>query len=206
MRSLFALLAIALSSVGASACGGTRGSLGVASRASSSVAVTASGPTQTRPGLPTDGDGDNDSPSNSRYDGDDSAVLYFGHAVSAAEARAITGLVEHYYAAAAVNDGATACSMIYSIIAESVVEDYGQSSGPSAVSGKTCATVVSKLFNQHHRELVSKAAALKVTRVRVEGDRGVVLLRFGATSERRILVHYERGTWKMDDLLDIGVP
>jgi hypothetical protein len=211
MRLLFALLAIALFGVGAVACGsaskGTRSTPRVASDPAANGATTkvASSATlsQSQSPLPTDNDYDNDNPSNSHYDQDDNAVLYFGHATSAAEARAIMALVKRYYAAAVASDGATACSLIYSIVAESVPEGYGQL---PALRGKTCAVVVSKLFKKHHRELVAEVAGLEVTHVRVEGDRGLALLRFRTMPERRVLVHREHGVWKMGVLLDIGVP
>jgi hypothetical protein len=65
---------------------------------------------------------------------------------------------------------------------------------------------MSKLFRQHRRELADKSATLEVTSVRVQGSHGVALLRFGTTTERRVLVQREGGTWKMGVLLDIGVP
>jgi hypothetical protein len=199
MRSLLTLPSIALLGLGLSACGNAGKRTGSASVSSSSAAATT--PAQSH--LPTDSDNDNDNPGNSRYDSDDSPVLYFGHAASAMDGRAIAGLVKRYYAAGAAGDGATACSLIYSLLAESVAEEYAQS---PALRGKTCVKVMSKLFKQRHRELAGDIAGLKLTRVRVGGDRGLALLRFGSTRERRVLVRRERGAWKMDVLLDVGVP
>jgi hypothetical protein len=204
MRSLLTLPSIALLGLGVGACGNTGRGTGSAPGSSSNVATrTAVAAKQTQSRLPTDSDNDNDNPGKSRYDGDDGPVLHFGHAASAAEERAVAALVKRYYAAGAAGDGATACSLIDSLLAESVVEEYAQS---PALRGKTCAEVLSKLFRRRHRELAGDIATLKPTVVRVSGDRGLALVRFGATRERRLLLRRERGAWKMDVLLDVGVP
>lgn len=193
----------------ATACGGAGKGAGSSSQHFTTAAAAGGAATTTSSGaapeahLPLDADNDNDNLGKSHYDSDDGPVLYFGHAANAAEGRTITVLVKHYYAAAAANDGATACSLIYSIIAESVADEYGQS---PALSGKTCAVVMSKLFKQRHRELATEAAGLEVTRMRVSGDRGLVLLRLGTALERRVPVRREHGAWRLAVLFDVGVP
>jgi hypothetical protein len=204
MRSLLALPSIALLGLGVGACGDAGKRTGSASGSSSSaVAAATVATTRVQPRLPTDSDEDNDNPGGSRYDADDSPVLRFGRAASAAQGRAIASLVRRYYAAGAAGDGASACSLLYPLLAESVVEEYSQSPG---LRGKTCAEVLSKLFKRRHQELAGDVAALKPTVVRVGGDHGLALVRFGGTRERRVLLRRERGAWKMDVLLDIGVP
>lgn len=206
MRSLLTLPSIALLGLGAGACGNAGKRTDSTSGFSSSAAagtVAATAPAQSQPHLPIDSDNDNDNSGNSRYDGDDKPVLYFGHAPSAADGRAIAALVRRYYAAGAAGNGATACGLIHPLLAESIVEEYAHS--PS-LRGKTCAAVMSKLFRQLHRELTSDVAGLELVRTRVSGDRGLALVRFGARRERRVLVRRERGAWKMDVLLDVGVP
>jgi hypothetical protein len=202
MRSLLTLPSIALLGLGVGACGdagkGTDSASGSPSSAAATVATT-----RAEPRLPTDSDEDNDNPGGSRYDADDSPVLRFGQAANHAEERAIASLVRRYYAAGAAGDGASACSLLYPLLAESVAEEYAQSLG---LRGKTCAQVLSKLFKRRHRELAGDVAALALTVVRVGGDRGLALVRFGATRERRVLLRRERGAWKMDVLLDVGVP
>jgi hypothetical protein len=206
---LVALSSIALLGLGVSACGGAGKRTSSASQSPSSASVTggavrtASPATPTQSHLPTYSDSDNDNPGNSRYDSDDSPVLYFGHAASTADGRAIRALVKRYYATGAASDGATACSLLYPIIAESVAEEYGQL---PLLRGRNCAEVMSKLFKQRHGELASDVAGLEVTRVRVSGNRGLAMLRFGAKPESRVLVKQESGVWKMDVLLDIGMP
>jgi hypothetical protein len=202
MRSLLTLPSIALLGLGVGACGEAGKRTGSASRSSSSAAAAAAATTLAQSRLPTDRDEDNDNPGSSRYDADDSPVLRFGYAASLAEVRAIASLVRRYYGDGAAGDGASACSLLYSLLRESVVEEYAQSPG---LRGKTCAEVLSKLFKRRHRELAGDVAALKLTIVRVGGDSGLALVRFGATRERRVLVRRERGAWKMGVLLDVGV-
>jgi hypothetical protein len=189
MRSLLTLPSIALLGLGVGACGEAGKRTGSASRSSSSAAAAAAATTLAQSRLPTDRD-------------EDSPVLRFGYAASLAEVRAIASLVRRYYGDGAAGDGASACSLLYSLLRESVVEEYAQSPG---LRGKTCAEVLSKLFKRRHRDLAGDVAALKLTIVRVGGDRGLALVRFGATRERRVLVRRERGAWKMGVLLDVGV-
>jgi hypothetical protein len=203
MRSLLTLPSIVLLGMGLGACGNAGKRTGRGSGLSFSAAAATIATTRVQLRLPTDSDEDNDNPGSGRYDADDSPVLRFGHAASAVEMRAISSLVRRYYAAGAAGDGASACSLLYSLLADSVVEEYAGSPG---LRSKTCAEVLSKLFKQRHRELAGDVAALKTTVVRVGGDRGLSLVRFGATRERRVLLRRERGAWKMDVLLDVGVP
>jgi hypothetical protein len=215
MKSLFTPLAIALlglSSLGGAACGGADKDVGSASRAASSTApasvpaVTASSVTSIQRSMTRDRDNDYDNKSKSRYDRDDNVVLHYGHVASAADKRVIAALVERYYAAAAAGDGAKACPLIFSLLAESVPEDYGQPPGPPSLRGKTCAVVMSKLFKQRHQELAVDAATFEVTGVRVDGKRGLALLSFGSVRDRNIPVHREFGVWKIGDLVDSGSP
>jgi hypothetical protein len=213
MKLLLTLPAVVLLGVGATACGGVGKGPVSASQSSSNAAVagsavvrTASSATPVQPSPKKDSDGDGDNLTNSFYDTDDKAILAYGHAASAAEVQAVTAVVKRYYAAASAGDGATACSLIYSILAESIAEDYGRPPGPPALRGKTCAVVMSKLFKQRHQQLTADVFTLKVTGVRVDGKRGSALLSFRRMPDRHILVHRERGAWKIYTLLDAGLP
>lgn len=184
------LLAAGLLSLGVAACGGANKSTGPASSAASSSAAANSPKRKAT----VNGTLNRDS------------LLYFGRPASPAEMRAVTALLERYYAVAAAGDGAAACSMIYSIIAETIPEDYGQPPGPPALRGKTCAVVMTKILEQHRRELVAKAPGLRVIGLRVGGTRGLALLRFGRAPERYILVRREYGAWKIGVLFDSALP
>lgn len=181
MKSLLALLAITLLGLGATACGG-------ASERTGSTLKTASSATAT--GL--------------TFDSDDGPVRFYGHEAGAANRQAITTLVTRYYAVAVKEDGAKACPLIHSLIAETIPEDYGEL---PASRGKTCAVVMSKLFKQRHQQLITDSATLEVISVRVEGGTTLVLLRFAKAPEPNYIpVHREGHTWKIWELFAGHMP
>lgn len=150
-----------------------------------------------------DQDGDSDNNSKSYYDSDDKGLLEYGHAASAAEKQAITGLIKRYYVAAAAEEGAKACSMLYSTYAEAVPEDYGTSPpGPSWARGSTCAAVLTHVFNHEHTEIAAKLPKLKIARIRVEEHRGLVVLSFHKIPASEIRVLREGHTWRVEALVD----
>jgi hypothetical protein len=130
------------------------------------------------------------------------SVLDFGHAADPVDKQAVTTLVKHYYHAAAAEDGATACSLILSNLANSVPEDYGQAPGPSYMRGKTCPAVMSRLFMHFHQRMASDFASLEVTRVRLKTRGGYAVLRFNEMPIREINVVRQGSTWKLSSLLD----
>lgn len=187
---------VALSTIGATACG-------TSSNGSSSAKSVSS--TASTGGLPVlDGDKDNDSPGSSRYDSDNDEVLTFGPAADPVDRAAIGALIKSYYAAAAAGDGRRACSLTYWLFAESIVEEHHRGKGPRSLRGNTCAQISSKLFAQRHRELTEDVAALEVAAVQVKRKQGFVLVRFGKKRERIVLVHRDNGVWEMNVLLDNG--
>ena len=209
MKQLLALLAIALLSASASACGGA----GSTSRVSSSTvagdstaATNAPGTTSTPDYTKADSDKDNDigTPGN---DNDNNSTLDFGHAANASEKRTITTLVKRYYTTALAGDGARACSMLYSTLAEAVPEDYGQQPGPPYMRGaETCQTAMTLLFKHFHTQLTIEVPKLEVTRIRLIEHHGFALLSFGTLPEREILVAREGHIWKMNGLYDSELP
>lgn len=217
MKSLLTLFAIGLFSVCLAACGSTSKSTGSTAQASSTTATTGASattavsttPTDTAPApaeTKADADKDNDV-SASDDDKNNSSTQDFGHAASPSDARMITALIKRYYAAAAVEDGTKACSMIYSTIEESVPEDYGQSPpGQPYMRGTTCPAVLTLLFKHFHPQITVELPKLKVARVRLVEHHGVVVLNFGTMPEREISVAREGHTWKVDALLDGEVP
>lgn len=206
-RLLVVPFAVALLWIGPGACGSTGKDVSTGHGASSNVSARAITARSGVVRLPIDRDGDNDNPTKSHYDRDDASVLQIGRAPDGVEAAAIVELVKRYYTVAAAGDGVAACSLLYSSISETVVEDYGRLPGQPQLHGKTCAEVMSKLFEQHRLELSDKSAKLEVTHMRVYGDQGVVLLRFSTgVPERRVLIQRESGTWRMGLLLDVAVP
>jgi hypothetical protein len=172
---------------------------------SSSVAAAATASSVALPEVERRGDADNDS--DGYGEALDDEKMAFGHPASSADARAVTALVKRYYAAGAAGDGAAACHLIYSTLAESVPEDYGRPPGPPSLRGTTCAVVISKMFKPLQRRLSVESATLKVAAVRVSFNLGSVQLGFaGHKPDRYVLVHRELGRWKMDLLVDVGQP
>lgn len=197
MNTLLALLAVGLLGISATACGGAVKDTGSASQISSTTGSVSTKPAST-----------GTTPSNagrarSRHQdtGGIGSIETYGHEASAADRRAITTLVTHYYAAAATDDGAKACSLIYSIIAEGIPEDYGQPPGPAALRGKTCAAVMSKLFRRIPGQPAAVLATTRVIGVRVKGRNATVLLHSKAMRVGEIHVERELGTWKIGALI-----
>lgn len=173
---LLALLVTVLLSVGVAACGG------------SATGSTSSHATK----RDRDNDGDNND--------DDAHILDYGHAAIGAERQEIESLVRSYYAAAAAENGAKACTMLYPLIAETLPENYGDN---PALRGKTCATVLAKLFKETHSVRAEKSATLKMYALRVKGERALTLLSFATAPEvRQILERRVNGIWKIAALSD----
>jgi hypothetical protein len=199
MHSRLTLPAVILLSMSLGACSATSkapSSTADASKANTaSTTVTAQMATgspraQANPQRDVDGDNENN-------DDDYNS----GHAASTATTRAVRALVGRYYADAAAGNGAQACSLVYSIFAEEIPEEYGEPPGPPALRGSTCATVLSKLFKREHRRMAADLTQLEVAAVRVKAHHALVLLSF-RTKSREIRVHLEHGVWKIDELLD----
>jgi hypothetical protein len=183
-----ALTAAVAISVVVGACGGANKGANVASSSSSSSTTTSTGPSPHAPSPQA------------------KVITEYGQEASPADKKAITALVKRYYAAAAADDGATACSLIYSPLSESVAEDYGQAPGPASLAGKTCQVVMSKLFRQVPGQPSSVLATTEVTGVRVKGRKGYALLRSKAIPEGDISVERELGTWKVVTLIGGALP
>jgi hypothetical protein len=131
---------------------------------------------------------------------DDAGVLYYGQAAVGAEKQAIMSLVARYYAAEATANGSAACALLVPFVAESVVEDYGHNPG---LRGSSCATVMSKLFEQQHKLLVAENATFKLYALRVLGDKALIVLDYSVLPEvRRMTARRIGGQWKVLYLLD----
>lgn len=199
LRSLLVCTALTLSAVGVSACGNATKGSGT-ERAGSATALAGGSPTGS--GV-KDGDRDDDR-RGSRFDPDTDEVLTYGPAAGPADRREIIALLRRYYAAAAAGNGELACSMLYWLFAETVIEEHSHGKGPRALRGNTCAQITSKVFKQRHRELVRDLARFEVTEVQLRAKQGWVRLRFGPASELLVSLHHDRGVWHMNNLLDAG--
>ena len=63
--------------------------------------------------------------------------------------------------------------------------------------------VLSKLFARRHRELSAKRSAVRLMTVRIEGEKGLVVLEFPEIPEvRQIGIRRVNGVWKLRELFD----
>jgi hypothetical protein len=211
MKPLLASVTVALLCFPVLACGSSSKGTGSASQTSSSAttpttAAVTSSTTPTPDFRKVDADKDNDigAPDD---DKNNNSVLDFGQAASSADQSSIASLIKRYYAAALAEDGAKACSLLYSTLAESVPEDYGQSPpGQPYMRGTTCPTVMMLLFKHEHGKLTVQVPLMKVSRVRLKEHHGLVVLKFGKMPERQIPVAREGRVWKVEALLDSELP
>jgi hypothetical protein len=187
MRPLLVIFWTVTLAVAVTACGSSSGAT------DSRALVTQASSSHSPSAHHKDRDNDNDN------NNDDSGVLDYGHAADAADRSSVSGLITLYFAAAAAENGATACSLLVPFVAESMVENYGHL---PELHGDTCSKVLSKLFKLHHAELAPKQASLKVVGVRVEGNKALVLLYFQSIPEVRLIGVRREGTWRVLGLLD----
>jgi hypothetical protein len=214
------LTATTLLNIGLTACGSTASNKPTSAPRATSVSIATENafkaPTAAEYSV-ADSDKDNDGVNSTKDknnhtasvdEKNNDAILNFGHAADAADTNAITTLVKRYYTAAAREDGARACSLIYITIAESLPEDYGAGSGgpPYLKAGTTCAGVMGLLFKHYHGQLTAELPLLKVARVRLVRRHGLAILHFGTMPERQLSVRQELGTWKLGAIIDSDLP
>lgn len=232
MKSLLALALLSL--CGLAACGGSGAERRVSSDASTAVSTTAAATTATAastgvasapPSLRSlkgdedddetgenlgneskdnDADFDNDlKPQPGYNDSDDGSVRTYGHAATSAQRAQLEGIVTRYFAAAAKGDGATGCMLIDAQFVKAIPEDYGSGAGPAYARGKTCPVVLSAIFRHAHAELSGRA---RITAVRVQGDRALVLVGSTTMPGASVSLRKARGVWGIVGLLGTPTP
>lgn len=217
LRRIPALLATALLGVSVGACGGARGTESRHDSTSGSTRAAATGSVRTRtaPGPKTPGrpvgdihDGDDAYQAKSVHEQhDDISVVRFGHEGSTQDKLAILAALRAYYAAAARDDGAAACRLIVSGLAEAVPKEFRKGSDAPATSPEACAFGMSKFFARNTKRLKTDAAGLGVVGVRIDGDKAYALLKFQGNPEPRVFaVEREQGAWKMEEFVDGEYP
>ena len=179
-RASIALLVGALLALGAGACGG-----GTHSQSAALAGETGTHSTTT-----------------SDLSGEGTAIAGYGRAVDAANAEAIATLVRRYYAAAAAENGALACSLTYYIEVETLPERYGGPPGPRWLSGaSTCPALLSRVFKHFHSQLVGP---VNVMAVRVKKGVAEALVSFPGLPDGVVKARREGGLWKVDGLLAVA--
>jgi hypothetical protein len=142
-------------------------------------------------------------PNDRDNDGDrnnDDGAIDTGQLASPAEGREMKALVKRYYAAAAAANGSEACALLVPFIAESVVESYGKTQG---VTGRTCAAVMTKIFEGRHAQLAPESATLRIPEVRLEPPAALVILEFPTIPEvRQIRLRRVGASWRVLALVD----
>jgi hypothetical protein len=138
------------------------------------------------------------------YDSDDGPVRNFGRRATPRQRLALIMLVDDYYAVATAANGAAACSLMFSLLEESIPEQWAQAPGPKYLRGlKTCPEVLTHLFKHIHSLL---ALPFRVTEVRVKGKLAQVLLASPALPARLMEARSEAGVWKIDRVTAGGLP
>jgi hypothetical protein len=190
MKLSVAFIVAAMLSPGLVACGG-------ASSDTPAQTTSKDGSSAPSGSIPSHGkDRDNDNDNND----DDEGTLGYGHLADSADGQAIMSLVKRYFADAATESGAKACALLTPFVAETVVEVDGHT---SALKGGTCAAVMTKLFKQHHQDLLGKRTSLKIMRIGVEGDKSLVALDFPEIPEvRQIVMRRYNNRWTVLQMLD----
>ncbi|HEX5309677.1 MAG TPA: hypothetical protein VFW38_11420 [Solirubrobacteraceae bacterium] len=133
-------------------------------------------------------------------------ITKYGQQADGGERQAILALVSDFYRAAAADDGARACSLIYSVMAEEIPAVYGRSPGPPSLRGATCAAVMAKLFRRVPGQPANILATTEVTGVRVKGRRGIALLRSRGLPAGYLPVERELGSWRVAALIGNPLP
>jgi hypothetical protein len=186
MRSWLVPSAIALLCMGVIACG-KAGKLEGSASSSSPTTTTSSEASASASSV----EGSRDLPPQN-----DDYISTYGHEAKPSLKRRITALVERYYAAALAGEGDIACSMLYSMLAKGVPEDYGSPGRPQP-HGPSCGTVLPRLFKHIPGHSRADLASTKVTGVRLSSEHGFVQLSSRTMPTGEISVEREDGSWKI---------
>jgi hypothetical protein len=231
MKYAPALAVIALLGLGFASCGGTGGQDG--STASPSPAGTtpssaSSGgggtavpvkPSSThsnevqRPGAGQAQSGSNASsssegfpppaPRHERYPHGDTSIQKYGSKAGSSDSGTIASAVTRYYAAIAAGDGAAACSLLAPSVARAIVKTFSRA---PALRGKGCSEIIPKLLKVGAGPTRAAFVGVKVTSVRVDGNRAFALLHSRETPSGEIPMIREAGTWKVNALIGSNLP
>jgi hypothetical protein len=148
---------------------------------------------------PEDEDSDYPVPNSYRLpDRDDARIFAYGRRPSAADARAVAGVVERYYADVSAGDGRGACALLTSSLAGAASSDYGQIVGSSHRPAQTCEAFLSTLARHAPEQLAEPNALVDV---RVEGARAQVVLSSRKMRAGNISLIRQGGAGKLQQLL-----
>jgi hypothetical protein len=147
-------------------------------------------------------DGDRDVRTRASYafpDSDDAEAFTYGHAADAAQRASITRIVERYDRAARSDDGAVACSLLWSNTARAVPATYGKGVGSSASRPRqTCAEVMATLFEKYRRLL---QPSVTVVAARVQGSRAEAILGSFTGRASNIFLDRQGSAWRVEQVV-----
>ncbi len=138
-------------------------------------------------------------------DGDDSDLREYARSASAAETHAVAALVRRYLAAAAAADGRQACSMVLASTARTVASALAGPGGQPYARGRDCAEVLSSIFRFYHAQLATEARLLRVVKLGLKGEEGLAVLAATPVTAfpiRIMAVRRVDGAWKIEGVLD----
>jgi hypothetical protein len=210
-RALLALLAAGILAASLAACGGsakTTTSTGNDARAETTASTRSTSSTDTDKDssgyLKNDGDKDeDDEPGYNKplTESDGQRLLRaYGVKPSAAEMQAIATTVKRYFAAAAREQSAQACSLLAAGLAAGLSASAGG-------SGKACTNAMTTMLAQQHAQLLAdEPATMAVPTARVKGELALAVLDFHKQPESQILLQREGKTWRIDALSSSELP
>jgi hypothetical protein len=138
------------------------------------------------------------------FDGDDGVRRSYGHAATPEQRRALTAVLERYFAAVAKEDGRLACALLTPAYASSLPEDYGRkAAGTYVVGAKTCAAVLTGVFRHEHAML---AAPIEVIDVRVNGAQAIALDGSTTMPARQLDLARQGRQWRIEGILGTSLP
>lgn len=131
------------------------------------------------------------------HDEDDQLAAEWGRAATSADLQAVETVVERYYVALSRGEGAKGCALMAPTFAKAVPIDYGKF-GPSYLhGGKTCAAVLTLLFEHLRAQL---REPIEVTQVRVSGSTAMAFLGAVRMRASELRLVNQGGSWKIDQL------
>jgi hypothetical protein len=119
-----------------------------------------------------------------------------------ADRQAVTSLVNRYRIVVAANDGPKGCALMYSVLAESVVEDNPQ---PAGSHNTTCGTILTILFKNSKRQKIFDVAKLHIMQVQIRRNEGLALMGRHGTVKHSLEVRRERGRWRIAEINGTGM-
>lgn len=122
----------------------------------------------------------------------DRSVMDFGQSAGVADVHAVTAAVKAFNQASVHRDGAALCRQVAAVVRVQVLA-IGASTSKAA---QHCPILIRRLLLEPSSQSARSLLAMRVTAVRVEGDRGFALLRQPGVGSGFLPIARERGAWR----------